>query len=187
VFAPSVRAALSFRCKPGMKRTFEILNEMATDGAIENYAIAGAIGAIFYVEPFATQDIDVLIVMPETDRGLVTEMPGWDYLRRRGYSEIRNGAIVVEGWPLQFIPVSNALEKEAYLNAEVLAFEEIPVRIVLAEHLVAIMLNVGRPKDFARIQMFLSQDAVDLQSLLDIVKRHGLTEKWEAFQAGFSS
>ena len=48
-----------------VKKTFEVLNEMVRDGVIENYAIAGAIGAVFYVEPFATHDIDVLIVMPE--------------------------------------------------------------------------------------------------------------------------
>ena len=43
-----------------MKSTFSVLNEMVRDGAIEGYAIAGAVGAMFYVEPFSTQDIDVL-------------------------------------------------------------------------------------------------------------------------------
>ncbi len=33
-----------------MKKTFQVLNEMVRDGVIENYAIAGAIGATFYVE-----------------------------------------------------------------------------------------------------------------------------------------
>jgi hypothetical protein len=170
-----------------VKRTFDVLNEMVGDGAIENYAITGAIGAIFYIEPFATQDIDVLVVMPKADSGLIAEMPGWLYLRRRGYSEVRGEAIVVESWPVQFIPVSGPLEQEAYLNAEVLPYEDTAVRVVLAEHLVAIMLKVGRPKDFARIQMFLSQDAVERESLLDIIRRHGLEDKWVAFQNKFSS
>jgi hypothetical protein len=165
-----------------MKKTFEVLNEMVRNGAIADYAIAGAIGAIFYVEPFATHDIDVFVLMPESDSGLIAEMPGWDYLKRCGYSEIREEAIVVEGWPVQFIPVGDSLEREAYLNAEVLFVEETRVRVVLAEHLVAIMLRVGRPKDLARIQMFLSQEAVELEALIDIIKRHGLEEKWAAFQ-----
>ena len=42
-----------------MKPVFKLLNEMVRDGAIPNYAIGGAIGAVFYVEPFATQDVDV--------------------------------------------------------------------------------------------------------------------------------
>lgn len=68
------------------------------------------------------------------------------------YTEIRGEAIVVEDWPLQFVPTSDALEEEAYLNAEVFQLEETTVRVVLAEHLVAIMLKVGRAKDLARIE-----------------------------------
>ncbi len=154
------------------------MNEMVTDGAIENYAIAGAVGATFYVEAFATQDIDVLVIMPDTKGGLITQIPGWDYLQKRGYQEIRGETIVVEGWPLQFIPISDALEEEAYLNAEVFLVDEAPVRVVLAEHLVAIMLKTGRTKDLARIEMFLSQDAVDREVLLEIIKRHGLKQQW---------
>ncbi len=47
--------------------------------------------------------------------GLVTEIPGWEYLKEHGYTEIRGEAIVVEDWPVQFIPVSNPLEEEALL------------------------------------------------------------------------
>src|SRR5215203_4071390 len=90
-----------------------------------------------YVEPFATQDIGVFVMMKTEPTGLVTTIPGWDYLKKRGYTEIRGEAIVVEGWPVQFIPVSNALEEEAYLNATALDFEGEPVRVFLAEHLVA--------------------------------------------------
>ena len=61
--------------------------------------------------------------------GLVTTIPGWDYLEQRGYTQVRGEAIVVEDWPLQFIPVSNALEEEAYLNAAILDFEGEPVRV----------------------------------------------------------
>ena len=48
-----------------MKETFAVLNQMVADGAIDDYALAGAVGAMFYVEPFSTHDIDVLIVSPE--------------------------------------------------------------------------------------------------------------------------
>ena len=63
-----------------------------------------------------------------------------------------------------------------------LDFEGEPVRVVLAEHLVAIMLKTGRLKDLVRVQMFLSQEAVDREILLDIIKRHGLDKQWVAFQ-----
>lgn len=107
---------------------------------------------------------------------------GWDYLKDHGFTETRGEAIVVEDWPVQFIPVSNALEEEAYLNATILDFEGEPVRVVLAEHLVAIMLNTGRLKDLTRVEMFLSQGAADQEILLDIM-RHGLEEQWADFQS----
>ena len=167
-----------------MKETFAVLNQMVADGAIENYAVAGAIGAMFYVEPFSTQDIDVFVLAPE-DR-IIIELPGLDYLKARGYTEFRYEGILVEGWPVQFMPATTDLEREAYLNAEVSNFEEVPVTVVLAEHLVAIMLKVGRLKDIARIQMFLSQDAVNSDKLEDVIKRHGLTDKWTDYKKKFA-
>jgi hypothetical protein len=170
-----------------MKETFAVLNQMVADGAIENYALAGAVGAMFYVEPFSTHDVDVLVVIPETEGKLIAELPGWKYLSSRGYSEIRGEGILVEGWPVQFLPVSDALEDEAYLNASDQTLENVTVRVVQPEHLVAIMLKVGRLKDFARIQMFLSQEAINSEVLEDILERHGLTGKWNEFRGRYLS
>ncbi|HYX29440.1 MAG TPA: hypothetical protein VE863_12820 [Pyrinomonadaceae bacterium] len=156
---------------------------MVTDGVFESYAVAGAIGAMFYVEPFSTEDIDIFVLTPE-DR-IVIELPGWEYLKSRGYTEIRKEGIVIEGWPVQFMPVNNALEREAYLNAQPLDFNGVNVRVTLPEHLVAIMLNVGRRKDLARIEMFLDQQEVDLNALDDVVRRHGLYEKWIQFKSSY--
>jgi len=167
-----------------MKQVFALLNEMVRDGALENYAVAGAIGAMFYVEPFSTQDIDVLVMAPE-DR-LVIELPGLDYLKARGYTEFRNEGIVIQDWPVQFLPATTQLEREAYLNAEISNLDEVPVRVVLPEHLVAIMLSVGRPKDLARVEMFLSQGAVKIDVLEDLIQRHGLTEKWADYKRKFA-
>lgn len=166
-----------------MKKLFQMLNQMVRDGELSNYAIGGAIAAVFYVEPFVTHDVDVFVVMETEQSGLVTNIPGWDYLKERGYTEVRGEAIVVEDWPVQFIPVSSPLEEEAYLNAATLDFEGEPVRIFLAEHLVAIMLQAGRLKDLVRVRMFLSQESVDEEILLDIIKRHGLDKQWASFQS----
>ena len=167
-----------------MKQVFALLNEMVRAGALENYAVAGAIGAMFYVEAFSTQDIDVLVMTPEGR--LVIELPGLDYLKARGYTEFRNEGIVIEDWPVQFLPATTQLEREAYLNAEISNLDEVPVRVVSPEHLVAIMLSVARPKDLARIEMFLSQDAVKIEALQDVIQRHGLTEKWADYKRKFA-
>lgn len=149
---------------------------MVADGVIENYAVGGAIGAMFYVEPFATADLDVFVLTPE-DR-IIIELPGWEYLKARGYTKVEKEGIVVEGWPVQFLPATTSLEREAYAKAQTLSVEEVPVRVARPEHLVAIMLKVGRQKDIARIAMFLSQDAVEISALEDVINRYELSGKW---------
>lgn len=127
----------------------------------------------------------MLVIAPEPESQLIIEVPGWRYLREHGYTEIANEGVMIEGWRVQFLPATSALEREAYLNAEISDFEGIPVRVVLAEHLVAIMLSVARLKDLARIEMFLSQDAVKMDVLEDTITRHGLNRKWIDFRKRF--
>jgi hypothetical protein len=131
---------------------------------------------MFYVEAFATADIDVFVLTPE-DR-IIIELPGWEYLKARGYTKVEKEGIVVEGWPVQFLPATTSLEREAYTRAQMLSVEEVPVRVARPEHLVAIMLKVGRQKDIARIAMFLSQDAVELSALGEVISRYELSDKW---------
>ena len=86
---------------------------------------------------------------------------------------------------MQFLPVSNPLEREAYLNAQDQNLDGVAVRVVQPEHLVAMMLKLGRLKDFARIQMFWSQDSINSEVLEDILQRHGLNDKWNEFRDRF--
>ena len=43
-----------------MKGTIEVLNDLEVGGIVSRYAIGGAMGAIFYIEPCLTFDLDVL-------------------------------------------------------------------------------------------------------------------------------
>ena len=54
------------------KNTFAVLNQMVADGVVENYAVAGALGAMFYVEAFSTEDLDVFV---PTQSALIIELP----------------------------------------------------------------------------------------------------------------
>jgi hypothetical protein len=47
--------------------------------------------------------------------------------------------------------------------------------------LTAIALQMGRAKDHARILQFVEGGALDADKLDEILKRHGLVEKWKRF------
>jgi hypothetical protein len=50
-----------------MKATLAVINQMQAVGVIGRYAIGGAVGATFYLEPSATLDIDVPKSSPVMD------------------------------------------------------------------------------------------------------------------------
>ena len=53
------------------------------------------------------------------------------------------------------------------------------------EHLAAIALRTGRPKDHNRILQFIEQGAIDSKKLQSVIERYNLTKKWEWFERRF--
>ena len=165
-----------------MEKTLEIINRMEADGVIGRYAIGGAMAAIFYVEPFTTYDLDIFFAT-SVSGGLITLTPVYEYLTAAGY-EAEGEAVNIEGWPVQFLPTYNPLVAEAVEQAVEIKFKGTPTRVVNAEHLVAIMVQTGRGRDFARASRFLEEGVVNMESLTDILSRHQLTDKWREFVGG---
>jgi len=163
-----------------VKATLQAINRMQADGIIGRYAIGGAVGATFYLEPAATVDLDVFVTLP-TAGGLLTLAPIYAYLKARGGVE-QDEYIVLDSWPVQFLPPANKLEEEAIEASVGVMVEGVGTWIMTAEHLSAIALQTGRAKDHNRILQFVEQNAVDRQKLQSIVERHGLTGKWKQFE-----
>ena len=161
-----------------MESTLKVLNELERDGVFTRYAIGGAVGAIFYMEPFLTYDLDVFIVLPATASELLTLEPVYEALRRRGYAE-ESECVNIEGVPVRFLPAYNALVGEALSEAVETTYETTPVRVLRAEHLVAIMLQTGRDKDRQRFSTFLAEVELDRARLESIVQRHQLIARWK--------
>jgi hypothetical protein len=44
------------------EQTLRAINEMKDAGVIEDYAIAGAMALVFWIEPVPTYDLDVLVL-----------------------------------------------------------------------------------------------------------------------------
>lgn len=145
---------------------------MMADGVIENYALGEAVAAIFYTEPFSTQDVDVFVQVKNTENDLTILLPIYDYLLRRGHQP-KAEHVYIEGYPVRFLPTFNALTEEAVIQAHEFELDTVIARIMRPEHLVALMLDTGRVKDYLRISMFLQTDAVNRQQLQDVLQRHG--------------
>ena len=160
-----------------MKRTLEILQELERAGIMSRHAIGGAMGATFYVEPFLTFDLDVFVLLPRTAGGLLTLTPLYDALRARGYA-VEGEHVNIEGVPVQFIPAYNALLEEALQEAREVPYEDARARVLRGEHLAAICIHTGRPKDRERVRLLREQAALDEDYLAAVLARHGLAVKW---------
>jgi hypothetical protein len=161
-----------------MKRTLQVLNELEHDGVVERYAIGGAMGATFYVEPLLTFDLDVFVILPQVPGNLLSLAPLYEALRSRGYAE-EGECVLIEGVPVQFLPAYNALLEEALREAQETLYEEVSARVVRAEHLIAICLQTGRDKDRERVRILREQAELDMSYLASVLQRHGLEGKWK--------
>jgi hypothetical protein len=130
--------------------------------------------ATYYIEPILTYDLDVFFI--PVREGLDDLTPIYEFARSRGYVE-QAEALVIEGFPVQFIPAYNDLVREAVAAAATLTYRGVNAKVVKAEYLVAIALQTGRAKDRERVVRLLDGEAVDHEALARILGKHDLGEK----------
>ena len=168
-----------------LRDVFAVINRMEADGVIGRYALGGAVAATFYIEPVATIDVDCFVAfVREPERSQISTKPIFDYLTARGHA-VEGEYLVIAGWPVQFLPPTGSLVEEALAEARQIDLEGEMVRVFSAEHLAAIALETGPPKDHARLVQFVDAGALDADRLEGIVRRHGLGSRWEAFARKF--
>lgn len=168
-----------------IRNTIAAINQMQSDGVIERYAIGGAVGATFYLEPAATLDLDVFVAFrPDSGTLLASPQSIFDYLKAHG-GKMDGEHIVVAGWPVQFLPVAGPLMEEALAQAIEKDVGGMPARVFTAEHLAAIALQTGRAKDKARLLQFVESGTLDPVRFQLIVNQHGLKKIWHRFKKQF--
>lgn len=161
------------------------INQMQADGVIDGYAIGGAVGATFFVEPISTIDIDIFVAFrPEPGRLLINPQPLFDYLAARGW-HAQGEYVVIADWPVQFLPPPTPLVAEALAEALPFDVDGQPTRVFSPEHLACIALELGRPKDKARLLQFIEAGRLDPARLNAILVRHGLIKTWQRFEQQF--
>lgn len=168
-----------------IKAVITDINQMRADGVIERYAIGGAVGATFYLEPVATLDVDIFITFKaEAGSRIISPQPIFDYLKARGCA-MEGEHVLISGWPVQFLPPNTPLVGEALGQAVEKDVAGTPARVFTAEHLAAIALQTGRAKDKARLLQFIEAGALEAAQFQAILARHGLGAAWKRFEQQF--
>jgi len=146
-------------------------NSLVSAGLIEDWALGGALAAIYYVEPFTTYDADIFFI--PNDKGLTAGIPAiYAYLQSLGW-QVEREHLVVRGFPVQFL-AGHGLTEEAIREAQFIEYDGVPAKIFSAEYIIAIATNVGRRKDLARIEQMLQQADINETTLEKILERYKL-------------
>ncbi len=168
-----------------IREVIQTVNQMQADGVIERYAVGGAVGATFYLEPVATLDVDVFVSFkPEAGNVIASPQRIYDYLTARG-GTVQGEYIVISGWPVQFLPSASPLGEESLAQAVEKDVAGTSVRVFTSEHLAAVALQTGRAKDKARLLQFIEAGVLDSARFQAILARHGLVDRWRQFEQQF--
>jgi len=159
-----------------MKKALQIINKLKSEGLIEDYAIGGGVGTMYYTEPITTYDPDIFITIKEKGQGIILLTPIFEYLKGKGY-KWSGEHIILDDYPVQFIAADD-LEKDAIKNARDITYQGVKTRVMGPEHLIAILLRAGRAKDILKVRMILEQYSIDHRRLSGILTKYKLKEKY---------
>jgi hypothetical protein len=146
-------------------------NELVSAGLIKDYALGGALAAIYYTEPITTYDADIFFVV--SDKTLSAGIPAiYSHLKSKGW-RVEREHLLVKDFPVQFLAASG-LTEEAVRDAKRIEYEGVSAKVFRPEHIIAISASAGRHKDRARIEQLLEQARIDKPLLDDILRRYNL-------------
>ena len=162
-----------------LSEVFRTINELKSEGVLEDYAVGGAMAVLFYAEPSRTYDLDVFVFLPPAARSGVLLAPLYAWLGRRGFSAAAEH-VLIHGVPVQFLPAHNDLVDEAVEQAQSLDYQGVLVRVVRPEHLVALAVQAAGRKRREHVARLFDSGTVDRDKLQDILGRYGLLDAWRA-------
>ncbi len=167
-----------------MEKAIQVISQAQNEGLFTSYAIGGGIAALFYIEPVATFDLDIFVILPEPSGQLISLSPIYSWLAARGYTPSKE-QVIIEGIAVQFIPVYNDLVKDGVLNAVEKNYGKTPTRVLRPEYLIAIMLQTFRSKDKERLNKFFQETSIDYPLLDSILLKYNLKNAFETFKGQF--
>jgi len=161
---------------PSFEKTLLAVNDLKASGVVDEYAIAGAMALMFWIEAITTYDLDVLVMLPQLDGPLVSLDPIYRWAAERGY-QAEHEHVVIEGFPVQFLPSFGALADEAVRTAADRQYHGVPLRVVRPEYLIALYLvpSARTMKRRERAAALRESADIDRGLLDDLMRRFNLT------------
>lgn len=161
-----------------------VVNRLVVEGVLLDYAIAGGVAALYYTEPVLTFDFDVVCRFPGTG-SLIDLTPVFARLKAWGFSFGAEDRVMIRGVPVRFIPATPGLMEEALEKSVLVTVCGVRAKILRAEYLAALMLELYRPKDQAKLDLLVGNKAVvfDKKLFMDLLNRYHLLAKWKRFHA----
>jgi hypothetical protein len=162
-----------------VEKTLKLIKELKEKKILKDFSIGGGIAALYYIEPLLTYDLDIFFI-PIEDR-IDVLAPIYQYLKEKGF-KAKKEHVLIEGVPVQFIPVYNELVKEAVQYSDETKYGRIKTRVLGLEYLIAVMLQTFRPKDRERLVKIFEEAKIDLKLLKRILRKYGLYDKYVQFK-----
>ncbi len=162
-----------------MEKTLKLIKELREKKVLKDYSIGGGIAALYYIEPLLTYDLDIFFIPIEDSIDVIA--PIYDYLKKKGF-KAKKEHVLIEGVPVQFIPVYSDLVKEAVQYSIEVKYGRMKTRVLKLEYLIAVMLQTYRSKDRERLVKVFEEAKIDLKLLKKILKNYGLYDKYIQFK-----
>ncbi len=155
---------------------FRLFAGLRAEGALEQWAVVGAIGALFYAEATPTFDLDVAVLVPQPHGATLFSLDTlYRVLKDRGF-EPAGPHVLIYGVPVQFLPGDRGLWREVVEDARTLDYDGVAVRVATPEHLVAMAFDAPEPKRLERARALVQAPGFDRATLAAILTRHGIRD-----------
>lgn len=173
-----------FTPKNSIIKIIRVLNSLIKDKIIEDYSIGGATALMHYSIPMLTEDVDVFISLKNQEL-LINFEPLYKYLKNKYNAKIDKEYIIINEIPIQFLlPQKDSLTDEAFNNSNIIDIERNEVKIFQFEYLIAIMIQLNKPKYRARLFQVIQENKYDKIKLNKILSKYNLLDKWKQINLG---
>lgn len=168
------------------RQAIDILESLCGEGGISGYGLVGGLAVSVWATPRATEDIDILVLMPP-DGGLESFTVA---LQKKGIEcQVHRGGAddpvpllvtaVIAGIPLDCIIAARKWEAEAVEHAVRIEFMGKTVRVLAPEYLIAMKLKAGGPQDMIDAARMVEQSTCNRELLDALAKRLKVTKRLE--------